>query len=147
MELFDNHAHYNDERFNEDRDEIIKEIYNSGVTKFICAGYNLESSVKALEIAEKYAIRGEDYFRLAMLTTQIPSADLEKVLQLYEQAIESQPDEKWFAASFVAFTDQLHDINLSARAWKYLLKFELTPEEKEAYEKFKKVYDMVNGAK
>ena len=54
MELFDSHAHYNDEKFNEDRDEIIKSIYESGVTKFICAGYSLESSIKALEIAEKY---------------------------------------------------------------------------------------------
>ncbi len=54
MELFDNHAHYNDEKFENDRDEIIKQIYNSGVTKFICAGYSLESSIKALEIAQNY---------------------------------------------------------------------------------------------
>ena len=54
MELFDNHAHYNDEKFNEDRDEIIKKIYKSGGTKFMCAGYSLESSKKALEIAENY---------------------------------------------------------------------------------------------
>lgn len=54
MELFDNHAHYNDEKFNDDKDEIIKKIYESGVTKFICAGYSLESSKKALDIAEKY---------------------------------------------------------------------------------------------
>ena len=54
MELFDNHAHYNDEKFNEDRDEIIKKIYKSGVTKFMSAGYSLESSKKALEIAENY---------------------------------------------------------------------------------------------
>ena len=54
MELFDNHAHYNDEKFENDRDEIIKKIYESGVTKFICAGYSLESSKKALEIANNY---------------------------------------------------------------------------------------------
>ena len=54
MELFDSHAHYNDEKFEKDRDEIIHEIYDSGVTRFICAGYSLESSVKALEIANKY---------------------------------------------------------------------------------------------
>lgn len=54
MKLFDNHAHYNDEKFENDRDEIIKQIYNSGVTKFICAGYSLESSIKALEIAQNY---------------------------------------------------------------------------------------------
>ncbi len=54
MELFDNHAHYNDEKFELDRDEIIKKIYESGVTKFMCAGYSLESSKKALEIAKNY---------------------------------------------------------------------------------------------
>lgn len=54
MELFDTHAHYNDEKFDEDRDEIIKSIYNSGVTKFITAGYSLESSKKAVEISKKY---------------------------------------------------------------------------------------------
>lgn len=54
MNLFDSHSHYNDEKFNEDRDEIIKKIYKSGVTKFMCAGYSLESSKKALEIAENY---------------------------------------------------------------------------------------------
>ena len=54
MELFDNHAHYNDEKFNEDRDEILKHVYESGVTKLICAGYNVESSKKAIEISKQY---------------------------------------------------------------------------------------------
>lgn len=54
MELFDTHAHYNDEKFDEDRDEIIKSIHASGVTKFITAGYSLESSKKAIEISKKY---------------------------------------------------------------------------------------------
>lgn len=51
MELFDSHAHYNDEKFNEDREEILKEIYKSGVTKLVNAGYSLESSKSAIEIA------------------------------------------------------------------------------------------------
>ena len=54
MELFDSHAHYNDEKFNNDREKIIEEIYNSGVTKLICAGYNVQSSIKAQEIANKH---------------------------------------------------------------------------------------------
>lgn len=62
MILFDTHAHYNDEKFATDRQEILKQIYDSGVTKLICAGYSLKSSKKAIEIAEKndyiYAIVG-----------------------------------------------------------------------------------------
>ncbi len=54
MELFDSHAHYDDEKFNEDRDFIIEEIYKFGVTKFVSAGYSLESSKKGIEISKKY---------------------------------------------------------------------------------------------
>ena len=54
MNLFDSHSHYNDKKFDMDRDEIIKETLTSGVSNFIVAGYNVESSKKALEIANKY---------------------------------------------------------------------------------------------
>ncbi len=54
MELLDSHAHYNDEKFDFDREEVIKEIYNSGVTILVNAGYSLESSKKAIEIAKKH---------------------------------------------------------------------------------------------
>lgn len=54
MEFFDSHAHYNDEKFDEDRDKLLQDIYGEGITKIINAGYSLESSKKAVEIAEKY---------------------------------------------------------------------------------------------
>ena len=54
MEFFDSHAHYNDEKFNIDREELLKAIYESGVTRLINAGYSLNSSKFALEIAKKY---------------------------------------------------------------------------------------------
>ena len=54
MEFFDSHSHYNDDKFNEDREKIIQDTYNSGVTKFIVAGYDIESSKKAVEISNKY---------------------------------------------------------------------------------------------
>ena len=54
MELFDSHAHYNDEKFSLDREEILQEIYNDGITKLVNAGYSLESSKLALEIAKKH---------------------------------------------------------------------------------------------
>ncbi len=54
MEFFDSHAHYNDEKFEEDRDNLIKEIYNENVTKIINAGYSLKSSKKAIDISQNY---------------------------------------------------------------------------------------------
>ncbi len=54
MELFDSHAHYNDEKFEQDREDLLKEIYNSGVTKLVNVGYSLESSRTAVEIANSH---------------------------------------------------------------------------------------------
>ena len=54
MEFFDSHSHYNDEKFDEDREQIIKDTYSAGITKFVCAGYNIKSSLDSLELSKKY---------------------------------------------------------------------------------------------
>lgn len=54
MKFFDSHAHLDDEKFNEDREELIEEIKKSDIDKFISAGYSLEGSKKGIELANKY---------------------------------------------------------------------------------------------
>ena len=62
MNIFDTHAHYDDEKFEYDREEVIKKIYNSGVNRCIDVGCDIETSKKAIEIANEhdfiYAIIG-----------------------------------------------------------------------------------------
>ncbi len=53
MEFFDSHSHYNDESFEEDREKLIKETLNQDITRMMCIGYNVEKSLKAIEIAQK----------------------------------------------------------------------------------------------
>lgn len=54
MRFFDSHSHYNDEKFDEDREKILHEIYEAGITKIIVAGYDIESSKKAIDLSNKY---------------------------------------------------------------------------------------------
>ena len=54
MQIFDSHAHYNDEKFEMDREETIKKVYEAGVKKLICAGYSLDSSIEAVKIANEH---------------------------------------------------------------------------------------------
>ena len=54
MEYFDTHAHYDDEKFNDDREEVLNKIYKSGVTKCINMGCDLKSSKTAIEIANRH---------------------------------------------------------------------------------------------
>ena len=53
MNLFDNHAHLDDEKFDSDREVIIEEI-SKEIKGFISAGYSLEGSKRAVELSNKY---------------------------------------------------------------------------------------------
>lgn len=52
--LFDTHAHYDDERFDADRDELLASLPENGVGLVLNPGCDLESSRKALSYAQAY---------------------------------------------------------------------------------------------
>lgn len=54
MKIIDVHAHYEDERYNEDREETLKRQYENGVEHIINAGAGIESSKGALDIANSH---------------------------------------------------------------------------------------------
>lgn len=54
MKFFDNHCHLDDEKFDEDRDQIIEKINQDEVDKLVSAGYSLEGSKKSIELSKKY---------------------------------------------------------------------------------------------
>ena len=81
MGLFDSDSHLNDEKFDEDREEQIKKIRESGVSNFITAGYSVESSKKALEIAKKYDFI---YTTAGVSPNDIPQTEEELWKQLAE---------------------------------------------------------------
>lgn len=54
MNFFETHAHYDDEKFDEDRESIIKKIKNAGVTKCVNIGCDIKTSEKSVRLAEEY---------------------------------------------------------------------------------------------
>ncbi|WP_099190964.1 TatD family hydrolase [Tepidibacter mesophilus] len=52
--LFDTHSHLTDNRFNEDREEVIKKIRESGVELLLNPGADIPSSLKAVELSKKH---------------------------------------------------------------------------------------------
>ena len=52
--LFDSHSHINSERYDEDREKIIEAIEKSDLEYVMDIGYDLESSVAAVDHAKKY---------------------------------------------------------------------------------------------
>ena len=53
--LIDTHSHIYYDKYSHDLDEVINRSLDKGVDKIICVGVNLESSIKSLEIANKYS--------------------------------------------------------------------------------------------
>ena len=52
--LFDTHAHLNDERFDEDREELMASLKGNGVAYYCEIAYDMASSFKAYELSKKY---------------------------------------------------------------------------------------------
>ena len=78
MKLFDTHCHLDDERFNEDREELIGNLRKDGVERLVTAGYSLEGSKRAVEINKKYYII---YTTIGNYTNNIPK----KIKELDEE--------------------------------------------------------------
>ena len=54
MRFFDTHAHYNDEVYDIDREEVLKKIRESGVEYIVNVGYNKVSSIDSINLSKKY---------------------------------------------------------------------------------------------
>ena len=52
--LFDTHAHYDDRKFSEDRDETIERAYKNGVKYIINVSYDLKSSAESVSLSDKF---------------------------------------------------------------------------------------------
>ena len=52
--IFESHAHYDSEQFNEDREELLNSMQENGVGTIINSGASWDSVTEVVELAEKY---------------------------------------------------------------------------------------------
>ena len=52
--IFESHAHYDDEKFNEDRDFLLHELFGGRICSIINVGASIESTKATIALAEKY---------------------------------------------------------------------------------------------
>lgn len=55
MKLFDTHCHLDDERFSEDRDQLIQALPKQGLVSCVTVGSDLASSERSIALAHQYA--------------------------------------------------------------------------------------------
>lgn len=110
---FDTHVHLDDEKYNDDREEIIDYIQNEGVALAVNIGADMPSSRESVRLAEKYAFLyaavGVHPYDVGMLTENDMNelrelAKNKKVVAIGEIGLDYHTDEperdiqkKWFA--------------------------------------------------
>ena len=52
--IFDTHAHYDDEAFDEDRDEVLTSLRKRGVGTVVNVGASMEGSRRSVSLSEEY---------------------------------------------------------------------------------------------
>ncbi len=90
MEYYDTHAHYDDSRFDDDREEVIKKIYELGTTMCNEVGVDIQTSINAVNIANKhkfiYAICGIHPSEIALSEKKID----EEISQIKNLVLENK---------------------------------------------------------
>lgn len=82
--FFDSHAHYDDSRFDQDRDEVIKGLFQQNVDAVINVGADMASSRASIRLAEQY-----DFFYAAVgvhphEAEHMDDKDLEQLRQWFD---------------------------------------------------------------
>lgn len=81
MEFFDSHAHYNDEKFEIDRDEVISSVKAEGITRLVSVGYSVEASIFAEKLSNQYEFI---YYSCGISPNDIPQTEEELWKKLEE---------------------------------------------------------------
>ena len=79
--IFDTHAHYDDEAFDEDRDELLSKLPESGIAGVVNVGASLRGIEDSQKLAEKYHYI---YAAVGVHPDEVGSLDEEKMKWMYE---------------------------------------------------------------
>lgn len=77
--IFDTHAHYDDERFDEDRDALLRSMKDAGIGNIVNIGANMASSKRSLDLAAEYDFM---YAAVGVHPSDCAELDDEKIEQL-----------------------------------------------------------------
>lgn len=154
MQFFDSHAHYDDAKFDDNRENLIMDIFNSGVTKIISAGYSLEGSKRSLELSSKYNFI---YSTVGISPNDLVERDLEENITKVNQNEDNDSQvEKNNYPQFVGEMwkqnieeiDKLINVNLSSKrivaVGEIGLDYHYDTDKKIQYEAFSKQIDIAN---
>ena len=90
-EIFDTHAHYDDEAFEKDREELLKSLPEKGVSPVVNVAAQLSGVTTTVELTEKYPFV---YGSVGVHPDHVGELTEEKIQEETEAAEESEEEEE-----------------------------------------------------
>ena len=111
--IFETHAHYDDESFNDDREALIRSLPEKGIGRIINVGASIETTKTTLELAAKY-----DYIYAAVGVhpSDISGLNEETFAWLKEQALRSVRSD-WIIIGIKSQRCRTHSVTGSDGRW------------------------------
>ena len=81
--IFDTHAHYDDERFDEDREALLASMKDAGIGNIVNIGANMASSLRSLDLAAEHDFM---YAAVGVHPSDCAELDDEKIEKLKEMS-------------------------------------------------------------
>lgn len=85
--IIDTHAHYDDESFDEDRDDLLTGMKSRGVERIVTVGADIATSKAAIELTKKYPFV---YGAIGVHPSDVTELDEEKIAWLLEMSREDK---------------------------------------------------------
>ena len=79
--IFDTHAHYDDEAFEEDREELLTQMIPAGIKAIVNVGASLRGVQASQDLAEKYPFV---YAAVGVHPDEVGALDEQRLLWMYE---------------------------------------------------------------
>lgn len=79
--IFDTHAHYDDEQYNDDRDELFQQFLEHGITKVVNIATSLEVSKNNIAMSEKYPFLYGTIGIFPSETNNLPADAMERLME------------------------------------------------------------------
>ena len=111
--IFESHAHYDDSKFDDDREELLSSMQENGIEKIINIGYSIESCKSTLELTKQYPFV---YGAMGIHPSDIGDLNEDTFLWLREQV----KKEKVVAVGEIGldyYWDKEEDVQKNQRIW------------------------------
>jgi TatD DNase family protein len=126
MGFFDSHAHYNDEKFDSDRDEVISSVKAEGITRLVSVGYSVDSSKFAEKLSNEYDFI---YYSCGISPNDLPQTEEELWKRLEEiKKISKQKHKKLVAIGEIGLDYYWNKENLDLQQLAFIEQIKLANE-------------------